>query len=193
MSDKPSYLGLLNAVSLNESRAYAYLTAWADATPNDAVRGVLRTVAAREGEHGMTFAKRINELGFQLRPQDDPDFERQMAFARSDRSDVEKFEKLGVLRLDSGDGPDIFDKFFTDHSIDIRTGELLGRYIAEERDSLRLLRGCYAALQPQRNGGEPMNDAVSWLAGKLDAVGRAVEELRQIVVAQFMPSNVADR
>ena len=193
MPDKPSYLGLLNAVSVNESRAYAYLSAWADVTPNDGVRDVLRTVAAREGEHGMSFAKRINELGFQLRPSDDPDFERQMKLARSDRSDVEKFEKTGVLRFDS-DGPDIFDKFFSDHSIDIRTGELLGRYIAEERDSLRLLRGCYDALRPGPDGGgDPMNDAVSWLAGKLDAVGRAVDELRQIVVAQFMPSNTADR
>ena len=194
MSDKPSYLGLLNAVSLNESRAYAYLSAWADVTPNDGVRDVLRTVAAREGEHGMSFAKRINELGYQLRIKDDPDFERQMAFARSDRSDVEKFEKLGVLRFDPGDGPDVFDQFFTDHSIDIHTGELLGRYIAEERDSLRLLRGCYEALRPGRNDGDDtMSDPVTWLAGKLDAVARAVDELRQIVVAQFMPSNVVDR
>ena len=188
MSDKPSYLGLLNAVSLNETRAYAYLSAWADVTPNDAVRGVLRTVAAREGEHGMSFAKRINELGYELRPDDDTSFERQLAAARSDRSDLEKFEATGVLRFDNGDGPDIFDKFFTDHSIDIRTGELLGRYIAEERDSLRLLRGCYEALRAQRKDADPTSDAVSWLAGKLDAVLRAVDELRQIVVAQFMPS-----
>jgi hypothetical protein len=193
MSDTPSYLGLLNAVSLNESRAYAYLSAWADVTPNDGVRDVLRTVAAREGEHGMSFAKRINELGYQLRPKDDPDFERQMAAARSDRPDREKFEAIGVLRFDSADKPDIFDKFFTDHSIDIRTGELLGRYIAEERDSLRLLRGCYEALGPSRNGSDPMSDPASWLAAKLDAVGRAVDELRQIVVAQVMPSNTVDR
>jgi len=193
MSDTPSYLGLLNAVSLNESRAYAYLSAWADVTPNDGVGQVLRTVAAREGEHGMSFAKRINELGFQLRPKEDPDFERQMALARSERSDREKFDAIGVLRFDGGDKPDIFDKFFTDHSIDIRTGELLGRYIAEERDSLRLLRGCYEALGPSRNGSDPTSDPVSWLATKLDAVGRAVDELRQIVATQFTPSNTVDR
>jgi Mn-containing catalase len=72
MPEKPTYLGLLNAISLVESRAHAYLTAWADVTPNPAVAAVLRTVAAREGEHGMSFAKRINELGFQLKPNDDP-------------------------------------------------------------------------------------------------------------------------
>jgi hypothetical protein len=193
MSDKPSYLGLLNAISLNESRAYAYLSAWADVTRHDGVRDVLRTVAAREGEHGMSFAKRINELGYQLRPKDDPAFDRQLAVARSDRTDLEKFDALGVLRVDGGDGPDVFDSFFTDHSIDIRTGELLGRYIAEERDSLRLLRGCYEALRANGDGADSMNDAFSWVAGKLDAVSRAVDELRQIVVAQFMPSSPVDR
>ena len=35
-------------------------------------------------------------------------------------------EKLGLGRLDTGDKPDVFDGFFNDHSIDIRTGELLG-------------------------------------------------------------------
>src|SRR5205085_10985800 len=100
MSDKPSYLGLLNAVSLAESRAHAFLTAWADVTPSDEVRAVLRTVAAREGEHGMTFAKRINELGYHLRPKDDPNFAKQLEVARSSRSDLEKMEKLRVGQLD---------------------------------------------------------------------------------------------
>ena len=54
---------------------------------------------------------------------------------------------LGLHRLDTGDEPDIFDGVFRNHSIDIRTGELLGRYIAEERDSGRLLRSCYEQLK----------------------------------------------
>ena len=29
MADKPTYLGLLNAIALAETRAHAYLTAWA--------------------------------------------------------------------------------------------------------------------------------------------------------------------
>jgi hypothetical protein len=36
------------------------------------------------------------------------------------------------------DGP--FGQLFDDHSIDARTGALLGRYIAEERDTIRQLR-----------------------------------------------------
>jgi Mn-containing catalase len=146
MGDKPSYLGLLNAIACAEWRAHEYLTAWAEVTTDPDVRSVLRTVAAREGEHGMSFAKRIDELGFEVRDTDDPKHEERMAIARSDRTDLDKLEALGVLRFDSPDEPDIFDGMFRDHSIDIRTGELLGRYIAEERDTLRLVRGCRAKL-----------------------------------------------
>jgi len=186
MPEKPSYLGLLNTISLLESRAHAYLTAWADVTPEPAVRKVLLTVAAREGEHGMSFAKRINELGFELMEKDDPDVESRMEIARSSRTDLEKIEALGLLRFCT-DGPDVFDGFFQDHSIDVRTGELLGRYIAEERDSLRLLQGCHAQLQAAGPAGTA-SDRLGALEDKLDAVARAVDELRQIVCAQTMPA-----
>ena len=146
MGTKPSYLGLLNAIAVAEAQAHDYLHVWADATPSQDVRKVLLTVAAREGEHGMSFAKRINELGYEVRRKDDPNQEKTLALVRSDRSDLKKFEKLKLHQLDSGDKPDIFDGFFKDHSIDIRTGELLGRYIAEERDSARLFSSCYDQL-----------------------------------------------
>ena len=110
------------------------------------MRQVLLTVAAREGEHGMTFAKRINELGYEVRCNDDSELQKAMALVKSDRSDLKKMEKLEARPLDTGDKPDIFDGLFKDHSIDIRTGELLGRYIAEERDTARLLRSCYEQL-----------------------------------------------
>jgi hypothetical protein len=147
VSDKPSYLGLLNAIAVAETRAHQYLTAWIAVSPNPEVRDVLATVAAREGEHGMSFAKRINELGYAVREKPDPSFKKKLAVAKSSRSDLEKMESIGLQDLDTGDKPDIFDSFFTDHSIDIRTGELLGRYIAEERDSARLLRSCYCRLR----------------------------------------------
>ena len=66
MSEKPSYLGLLNAISLAETRACEYLSEWIDVTPSPEVRRVLVTVAAREGEHGLAFKKRIVELGYEL-------------------------------------------------------------------------------------------------------------------------------
>ena len=191
MSDKPSYLGLLNAIAVAEAQAHDYLVVWADATPSPDVRKVLLTVAAREGEHGMSFAKRVNELGYEVRCKDDSNFQKSMALVKSDRSDRKKMEKLGLDRLDTGDKPDIFDGLFKDHSIDIRTGELLGRYIAEERDTARLLRSCYEQLVAAEgdSAAAPASVALTSLEAKVDALCGAVDELRQIVCAQTMPTN----
>jgi Mn-containing catalase len=192
MSDKPSYLGLLNAIAVGECRAHAYLTVWIDKTNDPAVRSTLATVAAREGEHGMSFAKRLNELGYTVREKDDPGFAKRMEIAAADCSDLDKMKALGLHRLDSTDKPDIFDDMFKNHSIDIKTGELLGRYIAEERDSARLLRQCYEQLKrrAKKGAGTVVRDAderLDSLETKIDALTRAVEELRQITCAQTMP------
>ena len=184
MSDKPSYLGLLNAIAVGESEAHAYLTAWIETTTNPDVCAVLSTVAAREGEHGMSFAKRVNELGYSVRARaDDGGYEKRLAIARSSRSDLEKMEKLGFGTLDSKGKPDFFDNLFADHSIDIATGALLGRYIAEERDSARLLSGCYEALKANagattsRSNGSVGDDRLGALEAKLDQVCAAVSQL----------------
>ena len=42
---------------------------------------------------------------------------------------------------------DVFDSMFNDKTIDPITGGLLGRYIAEERDSTRLLAAEYSRLR----------------------------------------------
>ena len=191
MSDKPSYLGLLNAIAVAEAQAHTYLTAWADCTPSADVRRVLLTVAAREGEHGMSFAKRINELGYEVRCNDDSDLGKAMELVTSDRSDLKKMEKRKLNTLDTGDKPDVFDGLFKDHSIDIRTGELLGRYIAEERDTARLLRSCYEQLVAAEAGAAPASPALTSLEAKVDALCGAVDELRQIVCAQAAPTNGA--
>jgi len=195
MSDKPSYLGLLNAISIAESRAHEYLNAWIAVTPSDDVRTVLQKVSAREGEHGMAFAKRINELGYNVRVKDDDAEQRAKAVgiaSATDCSDLDKMETFGLGKLDTGAKPDIFDDFFKDHTIDIRTGELLGRYIAEERDSGRLLRSCYEQLKAQANGSGS-NGAVATRASdqrldsveaKIDAICEVVTELRDAVCAQ---------
>lgn len=203
MSDKPSYLGLLNAVSLAESNAHCYLTEWASVTKDPDVRRVLLTVAAREGEHGMTFAKRINELGYELLQRPDDTLQKKLAIVRSDRSDLEKMEALGFGGRDDAEGePDIFDDFFKDHSIDVQTGELLGRYIAEERDTGRLLRACYQCLQEAADAeaaaeGANRQDSktakatarrLSAIETKVDQLCAAVEELAKIVRSEIVTS-----
>jgi rubrerythrin len=189
MSDKPSYLGLLNAIAIAEGRAHAYLSAWADTTKSDDVRTVLRRIAAREGEHAMTFGRRINELGYDVRHNDDDDAAA-IALVISDRSDLEKMETLKLHRLDSGDKPDIFDDFFKDHSIDIATGALLGRYIAEERDSARLFKQCHALLKQAESGPESTdNDRLVSLERKVDALCGTVDQLCAALTAADSGSN----
>lgn len=200
MSEKPTYLGLLNAIALGERGGHCYLSEWANVTTDPAVRKVLLTVAAREGEHSASFTKRINELGYELREKEDPEIEPKLELVRSDCSDLEKMEALGLHELDNPGGTDIFDAFFNDHSIDIRTGELLGRYIAEERDSGRLLRACYGCLReaadleaaasastkPETKVSRAAAKQLTALEGKVDTLTRAIDELRQIVCAQTM-------
>ncbi len=147
MNPKPSYLGLLNSIANGESAAEVYLQAWACTTERDDVRQVISAVAAREGEHGKSFAKRINELGFAVQPRSDGNEADRLAIATSKTlTDREKFEKLDVGRPVEPGKTDIFGRFLDDVTIDIATGTLLGRYISEERDSGRMLRGCYEAL-----------------------------------------------
>lgn len=191
MSDKPTFLGLLNGVSLAESAAHCYLEEWIAVTEHDGVRDTLHKVSVREGEHGKAFAKRINELGYNLKPKDDPGQAKRMEIAGScELSDLEKMEAFGLGRLDSGDKPDVFDKFFADKTIDPTTGALLGRYIAEERDSGRLLKACYEQLcaeagRPARSSSRSTDDRIAALDAKVDAVCGAVEELKELITARL--------
>lgn len=183
MAEKPSYLGLLNGIANAEADAQEYLSAWAEVTPDAETARVLRVVATREGEHAMAFAKRINELGFERRPVDDPKREERLGIVRSNRSDLEKLEALGILTICVPEGePDVFDGLFRDHSIDIQTGGLLGRYIAEERDTLRLVSACKARLEEaQRLAGGATEQRLNALEEKVDVVLQVVEEIRTVV------------
>jgi hypothetical protein len=182
MSDKPSYLGLLNAISIAESNAECYLDAWAKATPRDDVRQIISTVALREGEHGKAFAKRICELGYTLQPREDETVKDKMAIASSTTlTDREKFEKLDIARPVDPSKPDFFTNMFADTNIDIQTGQLLGRYIAEERDSGRMLRGCYQQLCAEEDGGGSGN-------GSTEARLARVESLLEELVAKLSSS-----
>ena len=187
MSDKPSYLGLLNAIAVGEGRAHTYLRAWAEKTDDPEVRRVIETVAIREGEHALAFEKRICELGYSLRRSEDENLEKNLALVTSDRSDLEKFEKLGLGREG---GSDPFGKIFEDTTIDVQTGELLGRYIAEERDSGRLFRACYQTLRsnaPEKAEGPKLPAAlaadVRTLREQTGAVSEVLQDLRREVSA----------
>jgi hypothetical protein len=109
----------------------------------------------------------------------------------SEKSDLEKFTSLGLAGDSSGKGGDPFMKFFDDTTIDIQTGELLGRYIAEERDSGRRLKACYEALRENANSedaavavanGELAED-LRCLREHVGVMSSDLEELRQSISA----------
>ena len=116
-------------------------------TPRADLAKILHTVALRDAEHAATFEKRINELGFNLQETPDPGFENDMAIALSAMDDIEKFEQSGIGQSDEDNGQDRLLLLLADKSIDPRTAELLGRFIAEERDSGRILRKAYLELR----------------------------------------------
>ena len=145
MTGKPTYLGLLNAIAVAEGEAGVYLREWADRTDDPAVREVLELVALREAEHALAFEKRLVELGYRLRPGDGARLAEALEIVRSGCSDREKFESLEIGR-EPTEGPDIFSRMFENRELDPVTGGLLGRYVAEERDSGRRLRSCYESL-----------------------------------------------
>jgi len=140
-AEKPSYLGLLNAISLGETDAGVYLRAWADATCDEDLACTLRFVAARESSHGEVFLRRLNELGFELRHKPDPGAEKRLAKVANPR--IEDIDKLPSEREERGDPFAEIKAQLADGRYDAMTANLLTWYIAEEYDSGRRLREAY--------------------------------------------------
>jgi len=175
MDHKPSYLGLLNAIAVGESRGFALLSTWAACTTNPGVREVLTTVAVREREHGAAFAKRVHELGFSVREKPSERFTTDLAFAASAADDCTKFEQ--ILRYGDTPGEDQLSRLFKDSTIDPVTGALLGRFIAEERDSERQLRACHNSLKTPVDGDSVL---LQQLADRLERLTSTLSELQSL-------------
>ena len=145
MAAKPSYLGLLNAIAVGEARGFKLFNAWFKACNDPVLSPVLKQVALREREHAATFSKRLNELGFDVRARPSEKFDKRLRQAGKSKSDLKKFKKL--LKFHKPEKPkDPLAGIFDDPSIDIETATLVGRFIAEERDSNCLLREQYQRL-----------------------------------------------
>jgi hypothetical protein len=160
---KPEYLGLLNQISLAESRAGVYLKAWADVTPNETLRDALTFVAGRESSHGVVFCQLIQRLGFSLKEAEEPKFaEQQRIYGDPNISDAEKI-RYGRYGREEGAIERFFaslDEKINDECIDALTRDTLRWYVHEERDSGKVLQEAYACVEGM-NGTGSGNGTVS--------------------------------
>ena len=192
MSTKPSYRGLLNAIAVGEGRGYRLLSSWSKASSNTALKQVLDVVAIREQEHCLAFTKRMCELGYSVRENVSELFDEHLTFAASTGSDREKFETLLGYGKGEQASEDPLSTLFNDTTIDAQTGALLGRFIAEERDSGRALREQYGAVKadlgpkpapepkPQPTPEPTMDLGLDKIAARLDRLTDTIEELKQL-------------
>lgn len=155
MTNKPSYLGLLNNISLAESEAGVYLEAWANATPDEDLAKVLRLVAMRETHHGDAFCRRLSELGYPLRQKADPKSPARLAKYANPK--IDDCEKLPPERADDNsaiaDGFRDIENAVREGKFDPMTANMLTWYIAEERDSGKRLKEAYDCVRAKMNGG----------------------------------------
>jgi len=183
MSAKPTYLGLLNAITVGEARGYRLLSAWAGKTNNRGLATVLNFVAIRENEHAAAFEKRLCELGYTVRKTASEKFDAHLEYVNSDVSDSDKFAKVLGLEgeLASSEDtsrPDPFANLFADESIDPQTGALLGRYIAEERDSGRRLTDACNKLHVASDNNQDDELLLQGIAERLDRLTATIEKFK---------------
>lgn len=187
---KPSYLPLLNTIAVNEKMGEIYLSAWADATGDEDLEAVLRFVSIREGEHAWAFTKRMCELGYEVSEKEAyqafKDFDGLLNCVCSDAADAEKVKTVNGSLV--GDGSDPFGRLFEDTNIDPETGALLGRYIAEERDSGRRLQAAYERVLERAgdDGDDDSEDQVSSseladLKATIKALKKEVKALKRLM------------
>jgi len=136
--EKPTYLGLLNAISLAESAAGVYLEAWANVTPNEDLACTLRLVAARERSHGEVFCRRIAELGYTLMPKFNPRDAEQLA--KLSNPNISDLEKIGEPREEDADPFKEIRRRISEGEFDAMTANLMTWYIAAKWPASPLAR-----------------------------------------------------
>lgn len=178
---EPTYVPLLNSIAVNECKGEVLLKAWAETTQDEKLGEALRFVAIREGEHSWAFTKRLCELGHEVCEETAfkvfKDFDKLVKFVKSDATDAEKVAKLTGNLDSSGERSDPFGSFFNDKTIDPTTGGLLGRYIAEERDSGRLLQAQYDRIC---GASQASGEEVAELRACVEALREELAELKRV-------------
>ena len=147
-SEQEHILHLLDTYSTTEGFVAQYLPKWIEVSENEAVKGGLRTVQAREAAHARLMKARLLELGGESRasiPSERRENEIPF-FASADHSDKAKLKVLVDLFGDA----EAFLKPVTDImnqiQSDPRTKELLRTILDDERQSVAWIQWMYSQL-----------------------------------------------
>ncbi|HJP40906.1 MAG TPA: hypothetical protein QGF35_04295 [Dehalococcoidia bacterium] len=148
---RPDHIRTMNSISLAETDAGRYLSAWADVTTDEGLRASLRIIAARETSHGDVLERRLNELGYDLEPRPKPEWEER--FKKYSSAEVSDLEKVGPAgSIPDGDLFGDLEKNVNEGDYDPLSELLMRWYIAEERDSADIARAAYARVREKGAG-----------------------------------------
>jgi len=147
-TERDRIVHLLQVYRSTENFNAHYLPLWADASSDEGMKGGLRIVQAREGVHARLMRERLRELGETtfVEVSEERRIRDTAYFASTERSDVEKLERLVHLLEDT----DAFFKPIIDLIADIkedaRTRELLRTILDDEYATVKWFKQMYERL-----------------------------------------------
>jgi hypothetical protein len=150
-TERDRIVHLLDTYSTTEGFVAQYLPKWIDVSPNETVKGGLRTVQAREAAHARLMTARLRELGEPSKAKI-PEERREKEipfFASSEHTDEEKLKVLVDL---FGDGEEFLKpvtELINQITDDLQTKELLRTILDDERESVGWIQGMHQALSSQ--------------------------------------------
>ena len=147
-TERDRLIHLLDNYSTTEGFVAHYLPKWIAVSPNEAVKGGLRTVQRREAAHAGLMKARLRELGESVTATI-PDVRREKEipfFASAEHTDEEKLKVLSDL---FGDGEAFLSpvtEVINQITEDLQTKEILKTILDDERESVRWVQGMYKKL-----------------------------------------------
>ena len=143
------YFQLLNDIASGERQHGIYIQAWADKTQDPELKACLSMVADREFSHHQIFKRRISELGYSWKDNEDPELEERLEMNGSDMPDVEK-ARFAIAKGAQRPSPTIRERTqaaMADETVDSLTRSLLQWFEDVESDSNSRLRESYARIE----------------------------------------------
>ena len=147
-SERDKVMHLLDEYGYGEGLVSEYLGLWLELSPNEALKGGLRTIREREAAHSRLLEARLRELGGE--PQATIPAERReqslALFASTEKSDVDKLQALAMLFADPVDFMKPVTDLVEQIQEDQQSKELLRTVVDDEWASIKWLVGMYQRL-----------------------------------------------